>query len=126
MVKAKAAALKSFKDKQETKRIILQCMKRLTRERQLTVFCILITEAKGIYSCLLTMVEVHLVAKSSIPVLFKVLKLTLHGFLPIICHWQIWQNQNKPQSAFKMGFTTSKSLYNFVTKNTCKITIITA
>lgn len=58
------------------------CMKRLTRERQLAIFYILIKGAKGIYFYLLTKAEVHLVTKSSMPVLCEVLKLTFYGNSP--------------------------------------------
>lgn len=57
-------------------------MKRLTRERQLAIFYILITVAKGIYFYLLTKAEVHLVTKSSMSVLCEVLKLTFYGNSP--------------------------------------------
>lgn len=57
-------------------------MKRLTRERQLAIFYILITGAKGIYFYLLTKAEVHLVRKSSMSVLCEVIKLTFYGNSP--------------------------------------------
>lgn len=49
----------------------------------MAIFYILITGAKGIYFYSLTKAEVHLVTKSSMPVLSEVLKLTSYGNSPI-------------------------------------------